>query len=234
MKEKVIIETIGTIEKKELLSAVGYDDMVLESLHPFPGYHGTTVPDSDVPKSLFFITRSKYTEEKVIRIIQHIKKTTDLKFDGSPGLVTLFNMQVPCIRIRDVEGYDIVPDLLNAFRDAGLEFMTSRKIEPYTGIIKIKKYFLLDPVSNCTFKDIEDPAMYYFTIPIQLRFNQLERMTVDIKRNFEDNKFDAALGAFYRRTGLVDVIRIYDEKCDQDRLNKIRSMYNAAIKKLMK
>lgn len=234
MKEKVIIETIGTIEKKESLAVVGYDDMVLESLHPFPGYHGTTVPDSEVPRSLFFVTRSKYTEEKVIRIIQNIKNKKKIGFDGSPGLITLFNMQVPCIRIRDIKSYDVVPELLQAFKDEGLEFMTSRKVEPYTGIIKIKKYFLLDAVSNCTFKDIEDPAMQYFTIPIQLRFNQFEKMTIDIKRNFEDNKFDAALGTFYRRTGLVDVIRIYDHKCDQERLNKIRSMYTAAFKKLLK
>lgn len=234
MKEKVIIETIGTIEKKESLAAVGYDDMVLESLHPFPGYHGTTVPDTEVPKSLFFITRSKYTEEKVIRIIQAIKAKTDLKFDGSPGIVTLYNMQVPCIRIKSVEGYEITPNLLEAFKSEGLEFMTSRKIEPYTGIIKIKKYFLLEPVSNCTFKDVEDPYMMYFTVPLQLRFNQFEKMTIDIRRNMEDNKFDAALGSFYRRTGLVDVIRIYDEKGSLEKLNKIRSKYTAAIKKLIK
>jgi len=39
-----IIETIGHIEKKENLKSLGYSNMVLESEHPFPGYHGTTVP----------------------------------------------------------------------------------------------------------------------------------------------------------------------------------------------
>jgi hypothetical protein len=234
MKEKIIIETIGTIEKKELLASVGYDELVLESSKPFPGYHGTTVPDSVYPGSLFVVTRSKYTEEKVIRVIQKIKKNHKYKFDGSPGMVNLYNMLNPCIRLKDVEDYEQVPAILKSFKDEGLEFMSNRKVEPYTGIIKIKKYFLLDPVSDCTFKDVENKAMHYFSIPFQLRFNQFEKITIEIKRNMEDNNFDAALGSFYRRMGLVDVIRIYDESCDDERLNYIRKKYSQGIKKLMK
>ena len=234
MKEKVIIETIGTIEKKESLVTVGYDDLVLESLHPFPGYHGDTVPDTMKPKSLFFITRSKYTEEKIIRITQKIKKDTKLEFDGSPGLVTLYNMLNPCIRIKGLDDFEGVPDILNAYKSEGIEFMTNRNIEPYSGIIKIKKYFLLEPITNCTFQDVEVPAMHYFTIPTQLRWNHFERMTLDLKRQLEDDNWDAALGSFYRKTGLVDVIRIYDEMGTRERLNEIRSGYSRAIKKLIK
>jgi len=234
MKEKVIIETIGTIEKKEPLTAVGYDELVLESLHPFPGYFGTTVPDKDEPGSLFVITRSKYTEEKIIRVIQKIKKEKKLAFDGSPGMVTLYNMLNPCVRLKDVRTYEEVPGIIEAFKQEGIEFMTNRKVEPYSGNIKVKKYFLLEAITNCTFIDVEDPAMHYFTIPFQLRWNQFEKMTNDIRNNFEDNKFDAALGSFYRRTGVVDVIRIYDQQCNPERLNKIRSKYSSSIKKLIK
>ncbi len=52
MSQKVIIETIGTIEKKESLEPVKYRNLVLETVTPFPGYHGTTIPDTDVPSSL--------------------------------------------------------------------------------------------------------------------------------------------------------------------------------------
>jgi len=234
MNHKILLETIGTIEKKEMLGPVGYDQLVLEAFHPYPGYHGTTVPDTDMPKSLFAITRSKYTEEKLIRVTQKIKSDHNFKFDGTPGMVTLYNMLNPCIRFKELTSYNTVPAILQAYEGEGIEFMSNRKIEPYTGIIKVKKYFLMEAISEYNFKDAEEPNTYYFSIPVQLRFNQFEKITIDLKRNMDDPKFDAALGTIFRKSGLVDLIRIYDDKCTPERLNLIRSKYLQAINNLVK
>jgi len=234
MSQKILLETIGTIEKKEMLGPVGYKELVLEAFHPFPGYHGTTVPDNDKPNSLFAITRSKYTEEKIIRATHKIKSDHNFTFDGTPGMVTLYNMQNPCIRFKHLTSYEEVPAILKAYEDEGIEFMSNRKIEPYTGIIKVKKYFLVEVISDILFKDAEDPNIHYFSIPTQLRFNQFEKITADLKHNLEDPKFDAALGTIFRKSGLVDIIRIYDDKCSPDRLNLIRMKYLQAINNLIK
>jgi hypothetical protein len=234
MSQRILLETIGTIEKKEMLGPVGYKELVLEAFQPFPGYHGTTVPDSDKPNSLFAITRSKYTEEKIIRVIQKIKSEHSFTFDGSPGMVTLYNMLNPCIRFKGLKSYEEVPAILKAFEDEGIEFMSNRKIEPFTGIIKVKKYFLVEVISDILFKDAEDPNMHYFSIPIQLRFNQFEKITIDLKHNLDDPKFDAALGTIFRKTGVIDVIRIYDDKCTPEKLNLIRTKYLQAINNLTK
>jgi len=234
MSQKILLETIGTIEKKEMLGPVGYKQLVLEAFHPFPGYHGTTVPDHVRPNALFAITRSKYTEEKIIRVIQKIKSEHDFRFDASPGMVTLYNMLNPCIRFKNLAAYEEVPAILKAFEDEGIEFMSNRKIEPFTGIIKVKKYFLVEVISDILFKDAEDPNMHYFSIPIQLRFNQFEKITIDLKRNLEDPKFDAALGTIFRKSGVIDIIRIYDDKCSPERLNLIRTKYLQAINNLIK
>ncbi len=45
MSQKILLETIGTIEKKEMLGPVGYHELVLEAFRPFPGYYGDAVPD---------------------------------------------------------------------------------------------------------------------------------------------------------------------------------------------
>jgi hypothetical protein len=233
MSQKIILETIGTIEKKELLGPVGYDELVLESFEPFPGYHGTTVPDTVKPKSLFIITRSKYIEEKVIRITQKIKKIRGLEFDGTPGSVTLYNMLNPCLRIRGLKGFENVPEILKAYQEEGIEFMTNRKIEPFTGIIKVKKYFLLDPVSEEVFYDAEDKSMFYFAIPFQLRFNQFEKIAMEIKHTMEEHNFDVALGTIYRRNGLIDMVRVYDQACTPEKLEMIRTKFLTRINKLM-
>jgi hypothetical protein len=234
MNQKLLLETIGTIEKKEMLGPVGYKELVLEAFQPFPGYHGTTVPDKDTPNSLFAITRSKYTEEKIIRVIQKIKSNPEFAFDATPGMVTLYNMLNPCIRFKDLKSYDEMPAILKAFEDEGIEFMGNRKIEPFTGIIKVKKYFLVEVFSDYLFKDVDEPRMHYFTIPAQLRFSQFEKITIDLKNNMEDPNFDVALGTIFRKSGLIDVIRVYDDKSSPEKLEQIRKKYLQAINNLVK
>ena len=94
-----IIETIGHIEKKETLQSLGYKYLVLESEHPFPGYHGTTVPDQDNPKSLFLLTKTTYSDEFIIRSVRAVKKKQKISFDGSPAKVFFQNRMVQSIRV---------------------------------------------------------------------------------------------------------------------------------------
>ncbi len=204
------IETIGTIEKKETLVSLNYNDLVLESLHPFPGYHGTTVPDKPNPKSIFLVLKSKYDEEQIIRATLRIKENYPSYFDASPGLIQVFNTSEPCIRIKGLENYQLIPELISLYKAEGLTFMKGRTIEAYQGLINIKKYFILDEINDGIYMDKETPEMGYFEIDEKLDWDFFEKITMEIKHNIEENNFDAALGTIYRKSGLKDVIRIYD------------------------
>jgi hypothetical protein len=234
MDHKILLETIGTIEKKEMLGPAGFKELVLEAFEPFPGYEGKTKTDQDKPNCLFAITRSKYTEEKIIRVIQKVKNDYNYSFDATPGMVTLYNMLNPCVRFKDLKSYDEVPAILKAFEADGIEFMSNRNVEPFVGIIKVKKYFLVEVLSDYLYKAVDEPQIYYFTIPVQLRFSQFEKMTADVKQNLQNANFDAALGTIFRKTGLIDIIRIFDENCSQEKIDVIRNKYLEAIKHLSK
>jgi hypothetical protein len=231
---KQIIETIGHVEKKETLQSLGYSDLVLESQHPFPGYHGTTVPDKDNPKSLFFLTRTRYTEEFIIRSVKSVKKKHKLIFDGSPARVFFQNSMAHAIRVRDLNSYKLVPDILDAFRDEGIAFLPGKKVKPYYGLIRVTKYFLMEPITDCTLQDVEIESMKYFQVPIKLDWDEFEEMTKHVKRNIDDANWDGALATIYRKTGIEDYIRIYNDKSSSlDSLNLIRKKYVQEIKKLM-
>jgi len=232
MSEKYIIETIGIVEKKEILEPIGYDELALEIHHPFPGYHGTTVPDKDKPRSVFLVTKFDYGEDRIIRIIQKIKKTQKIKFDASPGYVFFNRDMAPCLRIKEIEDYKQIPHIIQCFKDEGIAFQANKNIKAYSGLIRIKKYFLLKPITDCTLHDVEIPAMRYFQIPKHLDWNTFEAMTEDIKRNIEDPNFDAALATMYRKNGVIDYIRIYDSECSREKLDAIRKKYMQRIKKL--
>ena len=232
--EKAILEIIGTIEKKETLVSVGYDEMVLESLHPYPGYHGTTVPDNTNPKSAFLVTKGTYTDEEIVRATIKAKKNCPVYFDGSPGEVELFNERSACIRVKGLSNYKLIPEVLNAYKQVGIEFAKGKKLKPYEGLIKIKKYFLLDELDNGIYMDKETPEMGYFEIPVKLTFDQFEQITLDIKRNVKENNWDAALGILYRKTGLVDVIRIYDTNVCLGQCLFLNEKYRNEVEKFLK
>ena len=79
--EHQALSSIGTISKKENLASVEHNTyssaLVLESLFPFPGYNGTTVPDRTDPRALFLITKAVHSDEKIIRAIKNIKQIID-------------------------------------------------------------------------------------------------------------------------------------------------------------
>lgn len=231
--EKTILEIIGTIEKKEKLVSLGYDDMVLESLHPFPGYHGTTVPDTTKPKSIFLITKGNFTQEFLIRTIVKIKQDKKYDFDGSPGEIELFNEKANCIRIKGLKNYSLIPEIIRSFKEEGIDFTKGKDVKPYGGLIRITKYFLLDELDNGIYMDQETPEMGYFEIPVELPWDVFERITLDLKRNMDEANWDAALGVLFRKKGLVDVIRIFDTNVCLGQCLFLMEKYREEIKKYM-
>ncbi len=211
MDNKISLEIIGTIEKREKFSSLDFDDLVIELLFPFPGYHGTTVPDQTNPKSVFLVTKTKYPDEDIIRNTISIRKNIDFSFDASPGSITVQNEELPCIRIKDLKNYGVIPELLQQYKALGVDFARGKKIGEYEGNIKILKYFLLDELDNGVYMDKESPEMGYFEIPVKLDFDTFEKITLHIKRNIKENNWDGALGVFFRKQGVVDFIRIYDQ-----------------------
>ncbi len=232
MQPNYIIETIGTIQKIETLISVDFEDLVLESLHPFPGYHGTTIPDQTNPKSIFLVMRSKETDEEVIRKTIKVREKFSSKFDASPGNIMVFNQLEPCIRIKDLENYALIGELIALYKEQGISFIKGRKIASYDGLIRIRKFFVMDEVNEGIYMDKDTPEMGYFEVPARLDWDVFEKITLQIKHNIEDNNFDAALGTFYRKTGLKDVIRIYDTNVCLGECLFLREKYLAEIKKL--
>ncbi len=230
-----IIETIGVLTKKERLASVASETncnkFVIESIKPFPGYHGLTVPDSLEPESLFVLTKLMYNDERIIRSIQAVKKITDLNFDTAPGTISLHNENYNFIRFKNLS-YMQMGKILGYFEDAGIEFRRAKKVAPHETLIKVRKFFRMKETTKGVFQDILDKNQYYVQIPLMLRWNTFERITMDIKYNMEDKNFDAAQTSIYGEEGLMDFVRIFDKDCCQGKLLHIKEKYEDAISKL--
>lgn len=236
MSTEKIFETLGSITKKETLATIEHDTvnaLVLETRKPYPGYHGTTIPDHLKPLSLFLVTDKKYSGEHIIRATMAVKKNYPDHFDATPGLVAVFNALTPCIRIKDMASYVNIQALIGAYRKAGVEFMKDKVIEPFEGLIRIRKYFSLMEVDKGLYRDNEIPSMAYFEIPGLTSWEMFEDITLRLKPNVEYNNFDAALGVFFYPKGVIDAIRIYHDSIDLNDVIYLRGKYLEEIQRLI-
>ena len=226
--DKEIIRSIGIISKKEKLIPVerlsDCKIMILESAYPFPGYHGSTVPDKSEPDSVFLITRQAYNDDKIIRSIMNLREEFPFAFDGAPGTITMNNKVVHVIRLKKL-GYMHIPELVEPFRTREIEFMKRKKLSEFNSLIKIRKFFQMKEVVEGVFQDMEQDTFTYLRIPCTLHWNTFEKMTMDIKYNIKDNKFDAAIGHVYHTEGMFDFVRIYDKNFKPGKLTYIREKY---------
>jgi hypothetical protein len=230
-----LIETIGKLVKKEILRSVEHethsDKLLFENMEPYPGYHGTTIPDKLEADSLFAITKMKYNDERVIRAIQSVKSKTDLEFDAAPGSVKYQNATYNCVRFRGVQ-YKDAGDLIRLFDETGLVFYRQRNVRSFETIIEIRKYFSLKETIDGIFEDQLQGNTSYIELPVLLTWTQFEKITMGIKYNMEDRNFDAAQSSVYCDKGLMDFVRIFDMESCQGKLIHIREKYLEAIDKL--
>jgi len=237
MSKKSTIETIGYILKEEkfatLLEGVIPNTFVLETQNPFPGYHGKDLPgESTVPEFVFFMTKKKYTTEEIARATQNIRKYYGDDLDVARADISIFNKTYPGIRVKDCKDLASIAELQNCYKSEGFEFVKSRVVKSI-GLINIQKHFYLDEEEEGIYRDLEDANYAYVQIPVNLNWEQFRAITMKIKYAMEESKFDGALGLFYRRLGVVDVVRVYGKNLTLDKLKSIKERYHNEIKKLL-
>jgi hypothetical protein len=205
--------------------------LILESLQPFPGYHGLTVPDSLEADSLFAITKLMYNDERIIRAIQATKRDFKGTFDAAPGTIYIQNQDYHFIRFKHLP-YAQVGEVIRKFESAGIEFKKKKSYASFESILKVRKFFSIEEMIDGIYKDLFDKNMYYLEIPVLLKWPTFEKITMSLKYNMEDKNFDAAQSSVFFKNGIIDFVRIYDQDSCQGKLIFIREKYLEAISKL--
>ncbi len=222
-----IIKTAGSITKEEYLANVEYNIMqntlVLESSHPFPGYHGSNLPENPVPNSIYLVTARRYDGEELLRKGKKVKGLFPEESDISYGEVSFRGNEYQFIRARGLDCFGCIPRLQEALMKEGIEFMKRKK---FTGdaLIKLQKFFPLEKIDDNIYRGLDEPRMHYFEIPYRPDWQFFKKITFFIRSNIESYTFDAALGSLYLRQ-IADMVRIYGEGLTLEQMQFIRKKY---------
>ena len=233
--EKVLIETMGYIKKEANLSTVenniAPNTLVLESLHPFPGYHGSNLPEQTAPRSLFLIVSKEYTYEEVARFTKKIKNDTKHDFDASIGNIYFKSNSYSCIRIKHLKSFTFLSEIQSLYQNEGVKFVKKKLINSI-GLIVIKKHFNIDEIEKGIYRDLGESSKFYIELPKDFGWDDFKDATLHIRNNLDNSNFDAAQGVFYRKSGIVEVVRLYICEGEYEVVKQIQKMYVDLIHKM--
>ena len=202
----------------------------MESSQSFPGYHGANLPDKSTPRSIFLIVSKQYTFEEVARITKKIKQNFKYDFNASVGNIYFKTTSYSCIRIKYLKSFTFLPELQNLYQNEGIKFARQKTINS-PALIVINKHFYVEETDQGVYSDLEEESKFYIELPEDLSWDVFKEFTYNIKNNIDNSNFDAALGVFYRKHGIVEVVRLYINESDTDQIKVIQKYYTDLIEK---
>jgi hypothetical protein len=227
MNTAAVIESFGVLIKEETLQTVEHNiaqnTLVLESLEPFPGYLGQNMPVKSIPEALFFITEVQYPDEMLLRISQQLCEHENLVIDACPVEIILYHISYFGIRIKGLFHYNQIAEIQQLYTLKDVQFMKKKEINA-PGLMKLSKVFLMAPMADNIYRNIENEAIYYLEIPAHLDWEMFRKLTVRVKNNVENSNFDCATCFIYHKK-IRDFIRIYAPNLAVEKLQHIRQKY---------
>jgi len=234
MEPKNAIEVFGTIRKQETVLTI--DDkvqtgtLVFEALEPFPGYYHET-PFSENPIYMYLALQEQYPLMDMIRATHKVEKVFNEKFDAGKGFVQLVDTTYNVLRVRHLNRYDLIGDLQKAYNDQGIYFMVkSKKGLEAVAQIKVVKFFNLTPLDEGIYLDNKEEYHAYLELPKEQTWEDFNALTNRVKYNWEESKFDAAVGAFFHNGQIHEFVRVYSHKLSLEYLQALRKLYLEKMK----
>ena len=206
------MEISGFILKEEQLqnleSSIIPGTFVLETVDPFNGYYSSH-PDEYVPRTVFLITNKKYSKEAIARYSRTVCKNLQIGLDAVYSEVTIQHELYYAIRVFDFKEYSVIESIQRAFEKVGIEFKySSLKIHSICRI-KIFKVFMVHEDSKGIYSNLGKSKMFYFTLPVELEFDEFKQLVQKVSNNWTGKSFNAAQGFFFRKQSAEDVVRIF-------------------------
>lgn len=241
MENKKVVESLGFVLKKEKIASLASDykfnELILEDLDPFPGfydhYHIPVNEEEQKPRSVFAVIKTKGLDEMddFIRTTVKIKKVTGLNFDAVLGWLEYQNSTAGCIRIK-MEDYADLPAIIDNYSKNGIEFLANRTVKPYVSLIAIRKYMILEEIAPRIFRDTEMSDTYYIKVEKHIPWSDFERISISIRNNWDHKVYDAAQAGIYCKSGVVELVRIYDRHTSPERLQYLKEKYDIELQRI--
>jgi hypothetical protein len=175
---------------------------------------------------LYLILSEYFPLEKLIRATVKVQEKVKYPIDAVTGTVTLFNQTCYVIRLINLQNYSQIHTVQELYDKEGVLFKSpGKKFENEMGMIKMRCFFSLHSYGEGIYIDHNEPNIGFFKLPYYIPWDDFRKITSEVKFDTKLIYFDAATAYFYQSKGVVDLVRIYRENLDEEKLRMIRDRY---------
>lgn len=230
MNQMHVIERYAELIKEEPLSTlqsdmIAEDSCVLESTKPFFGYYHDDQLASPDPY-VYCVLEKHYSLGEILRITARVNGQRSHPFDAATGTLTIMKQTYPVLRIRELSRFCRVKQIQDLFRKEGVAFKKRQRIfNEQMGVIHLYKFLYLRPQGDGLFFDVRDTNKAYFTLPRHLDWESFKSLTTEAKYDTDILFFDAGQAMIFHDRQVVELVRIYRENLDMEKLRAIRDRY---------
>jgi hypothetical protein len=223
------MEVFVNLTKSDTVVAISENtvpgSLVFDSLNPFPGYYHEG-PTESHPIYIYLVLARQYPLEEIIRATQNIEKEYKISFDAGKGYMNIGSEYMNVIRVRHIPKTDIISKLQEAYQKEGIQFLMHKKLKGKFDVkVKIVKFLVLEMLGEGIYLNSEDPTFAYIEIPKYMNTEIFQKVSMDVKYNWDGHEFDAARGSFYNEGKLCEVIRIRSDKMNLEYLSGIQKLF---------
>lgn len=236
MERRTFIETFGLLTKLERVVSINQhkdpNTLILEIAQPYPGYYSSHDADTSKPRTMFLVTKERYSMKEALKLNLSAKNFLDYSnLEISPCIISIYAESYTGFRVRYLRDFKMVADIQSFMKSEGVTFQRYKPLND-TATIEIQKLYSLEEVVEGVYQDLDEVGERYIALSVPLTFSQFVKVTQAVKNNIEENNFDAALSLFYRKRGIEYAVRIFEPYISVHNLELIKKAYGDQIKRL--
>jgi hypothetical protein len=233
MKNENYCEIFGSLEKLEQLSTIdkelAHGKLVFQSLSPFWGYYND-YPHHSSPFYIYMVIDKTYTVFEVMRAYQEVKAELGFHFDAAKAFVVFNDRSYNAIRLRQLDNFNQIQPIFESFAAHGIKpYSSSSAWTNVTARVTLNKLFCLEHIMEGIFIDKWVEKHAYIELPHLLAFDKLVELTNNVRNNWTETRFDAAVATFLKNDKVVSAVRIYSDNLEIENLSGLKKIYESKI-----
>jgi len=216
-----------TFEEKvnSVKSGMHSSALIIDVPNPLVSYY-TRFTDIKKPNSIIFITKEVASFETILRATEKVNLAHSLQLEGAKTEVKLGRKLLHGIRLKGIDRYTSIDEIMTHFIAEGFNFSTNKKIkENELAIIRVNKFFDLEEVDATIFKSTTIENEYFFKINQIMNWDNFKVKTLSIKHNIQTSGYDIAKGILYNNGKINDVVRVVGSSLSLALVKEIEAKY---------
>ncbi len=199
--------------------------LVIDIPSPLASYY-TRFTDVKKPNSIVLVTKEVNSFENILRATKRINDNNKLNLQGAKCEVKIGSKKHHGIRLKGVNRYTDIDQIIEHYANEGFDFNTNSKIKnEMIAKLRVNKFFDFNEISDTILQSAKNKDVYYFKLDKPMNWDEFKEKTKSVKHNVTSSGYDIAQAILYNKGEINDIVRVIKPNLSLDLVKEIESKY---------